>query len=88
MPPSTVAGIITAIGVCITAVGGLIAALTLFIPILRQVKQVHTLVNQKASDDAIYQRDLIEALRNAGIDVPRDKSLKEGEDVAIRSEKG
>ena len=85
MPPSTVAGIITAIAASITAVGGLTAALALLIPILRQVREVHTLVNQKASDDAVYQRDLIDALRKAGIDVPRDKSLGK-ENSAIRSE--
>ena len=82
MPPSTLASVITAIAVCITAVGGVIAALTLFIPILRNTKSlrhevadVHTIVNQQRTDAANYQRALVRALKDAGVDVPTDQSL-------------
>jgi hypothetical protein len=88
VPPSTLASVITAIAVCITAIGGVIAALTLFIPILRntknlrsEVQEVHTIVNQQRTDAQNYQRALIRALNVAGVAVPDDQSLppnKEG----------
>jgi hypothetical protein len=82
MPPSTLASVITAIAVCITAVGGVIAALTLFIPILRntrtlrnEVAEVHTIVNQQRTDLQNWNRALVRALKDAGITVPIDQSV-------------
>jgi len=82
MPDSTVAGIITASATVLIALGGLVTAITVLIPILRQsrktheqVEQVHTLVNQQRTDSLRYQVALIEALRAHQIDVPIDQSL-------------
>jgi hypothetical protein len=40
----------------------------------RNVGEVHKLVNQNRTDMLTYQADLIEALQQANIIVPRDKS--------------
>jgi UPF0716 family protein affecting phage T7 exclusion len=83
MPQSTAAGVITAIATVVIAVGGLLSALTLLIPILRQtralktqVTQVHTIVNQQRTDMERYQRALVTALQNANVDVPDDQSIE------------
>jgi hypothetical protein len=75
VPESTLAGIITAIGVCITAVGGLVAAFTVFLPILRDVRSTHKIVNQQRTDMLKFQRTLIKTLVAHGIEVPEDQSL-------------
>lgn len=41
----------------------------------RDVRQVHTIVNQQRTDAANYTAVLIAALREKGIDVPDDESL-------------
>jgi hypothetical protein len=75
MTGSSVAGIITAVGVCITAIGGLVATIGVFIPILRQTKATHKIVNQQHTDMVRYQAALVKALTAAGIAVPEDQSL-------------
>jgi flagellar motor component MotA len=79
--PSTTAGIITAIATLTTAFGGIIAAFTLFLPILRKTKEVHKetqevhqIVNQQHTDMLRYQRQLIRALESHGIAIPDDQS--------------
>jgi hypothetical protein len=83
VPDSTLAGIITAISTLFIAVGGVITALTLLIPILRgtrenkaSIGEVHTIVNQQRTDSMRYQRALILALQEKGIDVPKDQSIE------------
>jgi len=73
--PSTGAGIITAIATVITALGGLILAFSVLLPILKQVKQVHTIVNQQRTDQQRYNIALVELLKKHGIEVPIDQSL-------------
>lgn len=72
---SSLAGVITAIGVCLTALGGLVATIGVFIPILRQTKATHKIVNQQHTDMVRYQSALVRALQRAGIEVPEDQSL-------------
>lgn len=79
---STLAGIITAFATVIIATGGLIAALTLFLPVYRQTKKtgddvskIHTIVNQQRTDAQRYNIALTEALRRAGVEIPIDQSL-------------
>jgi len=74
-PPSTLAGIITAIAACLTAVGGVILAFAVLLPILRTVRVTHTIVNQQRTDAQRYNIALVELLRLHGIDIPIDQSL-------------
>jgi hypothetical protein len=66
--------IITAIAATITALGGLTVALTVLLPMWRQTKAIHTIVNQQQTDLRNYQRALIEALELHNVDVPPDQS--------------
>lgn len=82
MSPSSWAGIVTAVAGVFTALGGLVLAVSVLIPNLRASRQavaavaeVHTIVNQQATDAQRYQVALVEALRAAGIEVPVDQSL-------------
>jgi hypothetical protein len=82
---SSPAGIITASSTVLIAIGGIIATLTVFIPVLRtakstnaQVHDVHIVVNQQRTDMKNYQRALVKALVAAGIEVPEDQSLDDG----------
>ena len=82
MNPSSWAGVITATATVVTAIGGLVLAVSVLIPNLRAsrevkkaVAEVHTIVNQQRTDSQRYQAALIKALQNAGIDVPDDQSL-------------
>ena len=43
----------------------------------RDVGKVHKLVNQNRSDMLAYQGDLVQALQEGGLIVPRDKSATE-----------
>jgi energy-converting hydrogenase Eha subunit B len=78
-PASSIAAILTAVGVLVTGIGGLVAAFTVFLPVLRKtqadVKKVHTIVNQQHTDILNFQRALIRELVKAGIEVPIDQSL-------------
>jgi hypothetical protein len=69
-----IAGDISAIAAVVTAVGGIIVVLTVFLPMLRTTREVKHIVNQQQTDLKNYQRALIEALKNAGIEVPADQS--------------
>jgi hypothetical protein len=89
MPDSTLAGIITATATVITALGGLVLAMAVLIPTLRNAKaakeaaveaniktdQVHTMVNQQRTDMMRQMERMASALQNAGITIPEDKSL-------------
>jgi hypothetical protein len=69
--------IITAVTTAVVAIIGATAAL---LPLLRkvhaEVQEVHHMVNQKSTDDKAYQEDLVQALSRAGIEIPKDQSLK------------
>jgi hypothetical protein len=81
-PTSSIAGVITAAATVITALGGLLLAFAVLLPILRntkatakQVGAVHTIVNQQRTDAQRYQIALTELLRKHGIEIPIDQSL-------------
>lgn len=81
MTGSSVAGIITAVGVVITALGGFILSIGVLIPILRnsralrhEVKEVHTMVNQQHTDLVRRVSTLTRALTRAGVEVPEDQA--------------
>jgi hypothetical protein len=73
-PVNSTAAIATACASVITAIGGIILALTVFIPMLRTARATHTLVNQAHTDAQNYQFALIRAMRAAGVEVPIDQS--------------
>jgi hypothetical protein len=91
MPPSTVAGIITAISAVIGTSGAFILALAVFIPILRRTKrteesvgEVHVMVNQELTNRKNYEAALIRQLLSEGFTPVQDQSepskqAKEGE---------
>lgn len=84
--PSTWAGIATAIATVITALGGFIVAIAVLIPNLHISRETHKLVNQSHTDLINYQRALIRALKDKGIDIPIDQSaqpLLEDNDHAV-----
>lgn len=63
--------IIAAIGTAVTAV------MTALVVLLRKdVRDVHTLVNQQHTDEIAYRKVLTDTLRNAGLRVPIDKSVE------------
>lgn len=79
---STAAGIITSVATVLTALGGLVLALSVLVPILRNSRKtiekldaVHVIVNQQRTDAKRYQLALVAALDRAGVDVPVDQSL-------------
>lgn len=85
---SSLAGVITAIALVITAASGIIVSLTKFLPEVRKMRKaaeatqavvddVHTIVNQQRTDGLNFQRALIRALTDAGIPVPIDQSVQE-----------
>jgi hypothetical protein len=70
----TLPGIITAIAATITAIGGLIVAFTVLIPMFRNTKTIHKIVNQQQTDLRNYQRALLETLSAHNIPIPPDQS--------------
>lgn len=79
--PSSLAGVITAAGVALTAVSVVITAVTGFLVARRatnrvesKIDTVHVIVNQQRTDLQNYNRALQRALRAAGLDVPEDQS--------------
>jgi hypothetical protein len=76
MTHSSLAGIITACATGITALGGLFVALSVLLPTLRQVRQVHTMVNQQRTEMMQLLQVQRQALQAAGIDIPEDEALK------------
>jgi hypothetical protein len=85
---SSLAGVITAIGACLTAIALVINAITARRRDLRIERKVdeavkvgaetHTIVNQERTDRMNYQRALIRALEAKGIAVPVDQSIDPG----------
>lgn len=61
---------------------GLVTAITVLVRILIEVRRVHTLVNQHATDAALQNERLTGALIVAGVPVPHDPSLKTAGEVA------
>lgn len=81
LPAGTVFGLITAICTSLTALGGLIVTLKVFIPAKRTseeakviAKETHVIVNQQRTDMIRYTTVLTRALERAGIDIPEDQS--------------
>lgn len=64
----------TNIPAIIAAVANLIIALGFLIPILRNTRATHTIVNQQRTDMLNYQAALTAALMAAGVEVPPDQS--------------
>jgi hypothetical protein len=75
MTGSSVAGIITAVATVLIALGGVITAIGVLLPILRVTRKTHTIVNSEKTDRLNFQRALIRALTDAGVPVPIDQSL-------------
>lgn len=63
--------IIAALGTAITAVMGALVML-----LRRDVKSVHTLVNQQHTDEMAYRKVLTDILKASGIAVPIDKAAE------------
>lgn len=75
MSAADAAAVVSAVAACITAVGGVIVTLFIFIPSLRTARRTHEIVNQQRTDLVNYSRALTRTLREHGIDVPVDQSL-------------
>jgi len=78
---SSVAGILTAIGSGFTGLSLTITAVAGLRPLLKKAKQVeikvddvHRIVNQQRTDMMNYQAALMEAMKQAGVDIPVDQS--------------
>ena len=80
MTGSSIAGIITAVTTTIIALGGLVTAIGVLLPILRGTRQIHRIVNQQRTDMENFQRALIRALTDAGVPVPIDQSIPKAAD--------
>jgi hypothetical protein len=85
MAGSSIAGIITATTLLITAIGGAFTAYGVMRQLRRADKkadelqqtanETHVIVNQQHTDTMNFQRALIRRLNEAGIDIPVDQSL-------------
>lgn len=75
MTGSSIAGIVGAAAGVISAMALLAGALPALIKVLRQVREVHTMVNQQRTDMQLQLARLEQALRSAGVDVPHDPSI-------------
>ena len=78
MNPSSLAGIVTAVGACLTAIALVINAITARKRDLRiegKVNTVHTIVNQQRTDMQRYIRALSATLKAHDIDLPVDQSV-------------
>jgi hypothetical protein len=76
LAPVSITGIITAFATVITALGGLILAIAVLLPLLRETRNVHKIVNQQRTDMMRYQRALLALLKAHGIEPPVDQSLE------------
>lgn len=65
-------GVALILGAVATLVTSVSTAVVLILR--RDVGRVHKLVNQNRSDMLAYQGDLVQALQEGGLIVPRDKS--------------
>jgi hypothetical protein len=68
----TAEGVALILGAVATLITALSTAIVLVLR--RDVGKVHELVNQNRTDMMAYQADLVEALQDGGLIVPRDKS--------------
>jgi len=83
LDPSTLAGIITAIGTFLTAIALVINAVTARRRDKRiegKVDTVHTIVNQQRTDMQRYIRAQSATLKAHGIDLPVDQSIDPEQD--------
>ena len=78
MVDSNLAGVITAFATVLIAIGGIITAVAVLIPILRTTRSTHKIVNQQRTDMLNFQRALIRALTDHGIPIPVDQSAEDG----------
>jgi hypothetical protein len=74
---SSVAGIVTAVVGVLAFLTAVVTLLAVLIPLVRQVKEVHKIVNQQRTDMTNYTRALVRALSDHGIDIPIDQSLED-----------
>lgn len=79
---TTIVGIITAVATLLTAGTALIAVLPALFKLKAEVKaarsdvqSVHKIVNQQRTDMQRYERALVAALKQAGVDIPVDQSI-------------
>jgi hypothetical protein len=75
MTGSSIAAVITAVATVLIALGGVITAVGVLLPILRVTRLTHRIVNQEKTDRENFNRALIRALNDAGVAVPIDQSL-------------
>jgi hypothetical protein len=63
----------------ITALSALLVAASALTPVLilllKEIRKVHTIVNQQRTDMTAYQLKLTESLRSHGIEIPTDDSI-------------
>lgn len=76
-----VANIITALGTLVTA---LVTLFTVIVSLRATRKvvtgntEIHHMINQRDTDNRVFQADLVQSLTDAGVTVPKDKSLEGG----------
>jgi len=76
---TSIVGVITAVATLVTAITALCALLPVMFKLVRDVKNVHTIVNQQRTDMQRYERTLVRALKEHGIEVPVDQSVNPDE---------
>lgn len=84
MTASSLAGVITAFATLLTALGGLVVAIKVIIPMKTETKKIHTLVNQQHTDLIRRITVLTRALVKEGIDIPEDQSELTKEDRELK----
>lgn len=77
----TIAGMITAIATVLTALGGMVVSVTVLLPVLRQTRQVHKIVNQQKTDMERYRRALEAVLKAHDIELPVDQSIDLSQEI-------
>ena len=84
MTPSDLAALLSSLAVLVTAAGTTVATFRV-LRTARETKvavcetkaavdETHVMVNSERTNRELYQAELIEALREAGVRVPKDKS--------------
>ena len=77
MTGSSLAGIVGAAAGVITSISLLLGAIPALIKVKRQTTSIHHIVNQQRTDMQNWNRALVRALKDAGIEVPIDQSAEE-----------
>lgn len=72
---TSISSLVTAIATLVGALGGTAVSISL----IRTGRATHKIVNQQRTDMLAYNRALVRALRDQGIEVPIDQSLPEDE---------